>query len=260
MIKRFLHIVIWGLLIAGLVFAIVFVEQKHSETICEQFDLNVENQDYDALTSAEALKDQIIEGTDTLSGKTLAEINPYEIHLILDRNPYVKYADIQTGIDGKMKIDVVLREAMIRVVNKNNLSYYIDREGWIMPISPGFPSRVLVANGSINDGISKLGEQKIHIDSLSASSAAVKLFGLASYITKDEFLHKLIGQIWINRSGELELTPVIGEYTIMFGGFEDMEDKFEKLSAYYMEGAGKAGWIDYKSIDLRYKNQVICSK
>ena len=260
MIKRFLHIIIWSLLIAGLVFAIAFIEQKHSETICEQFDLNVENRDYDPLTSAEALKEQIIKGTDTLAGKTLAEINAYDIHLILDRNHYVKYSDIQTGIDGKLKIEVVLKEAIIRIENKDNISYYIDREGWIMPISQGFPSRVLVANGSISDGISSLGGEKIHVDSLSASSVARKLFGLATYITKDEFLHKLIGQIWVNRSGELELIPVIGEYTIMFGGFEDMEDKFEKLSAYYKEGAGKAGWIDYMSIDLRYKNQVICSK
>ncbi len=252
--------VIWGALLAGVVFALAFIEQKHDETICEHFELVVENQEYDALTSAAELRSMIIAGTDTLSGKTLGEIDPYDIHLILDKNPYIKYADIQTNIDGRLKIDILLRQAIVRIINKDNLSYYIDREGWLMPINQGFPSRVLIVNGSINDRISGLKNQKLHVDSLPASSIVKKLYELASYINNSPFLNKLIAQVWINNSGELELIPIIGEYTIMFGDFEDMEDKFEKLTAYFREGACKAGWINYSSIDLRYKNQVICSK
>ncbi len=260
MIKRFLHIIIWGALIAGLVFVMVFVGQKHNETVCEQFELSIENQEYDALTNEEALRALIISGTDTLAGKTLAEIQPYDIHLILDRNPYVKYADVQTGIDGKLTVNVGLRQAIVRIINRNNISYYIDKDGWLMPVNQGFPSRVPIINGSIRDGITDLQNQSLHVDSLVAGSVVRKLYKLAKYMNEHEFLNKLIAQVWVNPSGELELIPVIGEYTILFGDYEDMEKKFEKLTAYYKEGAGKAGWIDYSSIDLKYENQVICSK
>jgi len=58
----------------------------------------------------------------------------------------------------------------------------------------------------------------------------------------------------------VKLVPVVGDNTIIFGEFDAMEEKFEKLTTYYREGAGKAGWIPYSTIDLRYQNQVICSK
>ena len=260
MIKRFLHIVIWGLLIAAVIFVLAFVERKHNETVCKDFELNIINHDQNALTNSDELMALIIAGTDTLSGKTLDEISPYDIHLILDANPYVKYADVQTSIDGRLLVDVQLREAIVRIVNNNNVNYYIDEEGWLMPINQGFSSRVLIVNGFVKDGIIGLQNKTTHIDSLSENSIVRNIYAFAKFINASGFLKKLISQAWVSRSGELELIPVIGEYTIHFGGFEDMENKFEKLSAYYRKGAGNAGWINYKSIDLRYKNQVICSK
>ena len=260
MIKKFFHMVVWGVLVAAVIFALIFVEQKHNETICEHFKLNIVNPGHDDLTDAASLTSLIITGTDTLAGKSLAEISPYDIHLILDKNPYVKYADVQTGIDGKMEVNVTLRQAVVRIMNKDGVSYYIDHEGRLMPISPGFPSRVLIINGNIRDGITGIKDKRLYVDSLSEGSVVRKLFKLAQYIYKDEFLNKLITQVWMDGNRDLELIPLIGEHTIKFGDFSDMEDKFEKLTVYYREGAGKAGWIDYRSIDLRYKNQVICSK
>ena len=258
--RKILHTGFWALLVAGVVFVVAFVGQKHNETICEHFELSIENQNYDALTNAEELEAIIIAATDTIAGKTLNEIDPYDIHNILNENPYIKYADIQTGIDGKLKISVVLRQAIIRVINKEGLSFYIGGEGWIMPVNPGFPSRVIIANGSVSDVIAVAQNKKVHVDSLPENSLARKLYEMGKYINSSEFLKKLIAQIWITTSGEVELIPVIGEYTILFGSFDEMEDKFEKLAIYYKEGASKAGWIDYISIDLKYKNQVICSK
>ncbi|MCK4569503.1 MAG: hypothetical protein KAT76_04380 [Bacteroidales bacterium] len=258
--RKILHMVFWALLVAGVVFAVAYVGQKHNETICEYFELSVENQNYDALTNAAKLRAMIIATTDTLAGKTIGEIKPYEIHHLLNANPYIKHADIQTDINGELKIKVVLRQAIIRIINKDGYSYYIGKEGWLMPVNPGFPSRVLIANGSINDGVSNLQGRKMHIDSLAANSIVRKLYDLAKYVNNSDFLNKLIGQLWITTSGELEIIPLIGEYTILFGSFDEMEEKFEKLATYYREGTSKAGWIDYRSVDLRYKNQVICSK
>jgi len=258
--RKILHTGFWVLLVAGLVFLVVFISHKHNETICEHFELSIEDQNYDALTNAAELEAIILAATDTIAGKTLNEIDPYDIHNILNENPYIKYADIQTDINGKLKVDVVLRQAIIRVINKAGISFYIGSEGWLMPVNQGFPSRVVIANGSISNGTAGVQNNKVHVDSLSENSNVRKLYELGKYINSSEFLKKLIAQVWITTSGELELIPVIGEYTILFGSFDEMEEKFEKLAIYYKEGASKAGWIDYRSIDLRYKNQVICSK
>lgn len=259
-IKKFFHIIFWGLLIAGVVLTIGIMEQKHSDTVCESFELLVQNADENALTDEAEIRAQIIAATDTLTGKTLGEIEPLLIHKVLDNNPYVKYADVQTGIDGRMKVDVTLRNAIVRVINARGLCYYIDEDGWIMPTNAGHSSRVLVMSGYIKGGISQENLTNLHIDHLSDGSVVREIFNLSVYINQDKFLKRLIGQVYVDSHGELEFSPLIGDYTICFGGFEDMKEKFKKLLAYYHEGAGKAGWIAYHSIDLRYKNQVICSK
>ena len=259
MIRKILHIIFWGILVAGVAVALAFIGRQHQETVCEEFKVVILNPGPDALTDATAIRSAIIAATDTLEGRTLSDISPYEIHQILEAIPYVRYVDVQTTISGKITAELELRTAIIRIIDREGKSYYIDEEGWLMPANPGFPARVVVMNGRVPSG-SKIGNKATHISEHLNTELMSNIFSLASILHEDEFLARLISQVWISPEGELEMTPIVGEYTILFGGFEDMEKKFDNLSVYYREGAGKAGWIDYRTIDLRYENQVICSK
>ena len=258
--KKFFQILIWTLLVMALVAAMAFVEMRHKETICRGFDLVITDQNPDPLIEASAIRAKVITITDTLIGKTLEEIDLHEINNILEEIPYILKSDIKSDISGYLNIEVSLRSAVIRIVNNSGFSYYIDSEGWLLPVNPGHPSRVIIASGAIKDGITAFTDQKKHITTLPVGSIIRSLYEMSIIIERSAFLKRLITQIWIDRSGELELIPILGEYTIKFGGFDEMETKFEKLETFYREGAGKTGWIDYRSVDLRYKNQIICSK
>lgn len=258
--RKIFQILIWTLLLLAVVVALAFIDRKHDETICYGFELVIEDQNPNPLIEAGDIRSKVIAVTDSLIGKTLGEINLHEINDILEEIPYVLDSDIQSDISGKLTIRVKLRQAVVRVVNHSGFSYYIDTEGWLMPVNTGYPSRVIIANGAIKDGISDLTGQKIHVSTFPPGSVVRKLHQISIYIWNSAFLKRLITQIWVNRTGEFELIPMLGEYTLKFGDFEGMEEKFEKLETFYREGAGKAGWIDYRSVDLRYKNQIICSK
>jgi cell division protein FtsQ len=261
MIRKVAHIIIWSILVAGVAFALAFTTGRYqTQTVCGAFRVEIINPGPDALTDAEALRTLVVTAIDTLEGKTLAEIDPYDIHLILESNPWVKEVNVQTSIGGEVSAEVSLRQAILRIAGKDGKSYYIDDEGWLMPVNPGFPARVPVLNGSVPGGISLDEGKGTSIHLLDGKDRIRDIYKLALYIHRDKFLRRLISQIWISRNGELEMTPIVGEYTIKFGGFDDMEKKFENLTVFYREGASKAGWIDYRSVDLRYKNQVICSK
>lgn len=258
--KKFFQILIWTVLLMALVAAMAFAEIKHRETVCRGFDLVIIDQNPDPLIEASEIRAKIIAITDTLVGKTLEEIDLHEISNILEDIPYLLKSDVKSDISGYLTIEVSLRRVIVRIVNHSGISYYIDSEGWILPINPGHPSRVIIASGAINDGITTLGDQKIHIGTLAEGSAIRSLYEMSILIDQSALLKRVITQIWMNDSGEIELIPLLGEYTLKFGSFDEMQRKFEKLETFYREGAGKAGWIDYRSVDLRYKNQIICSK
>ena len=81
---------------------------------------------------------------------------------------------------------------------------------------------------------------------------------------KRRFLRSEIVQITARttESGaiDLELTPRSGNYTILFGRLDDAEQKLDKLLRFYREGLGKAGWDRYRTINVKYAGQVVCTE
>ena len=59
---------------------------------------------------------------------------------------------------------------------------------------------------------------------------------------------------------EVELTPRSGRFTILFGRLDDIGGKFDKLLRFYRSGLSSIGWDEYRTIDVRYRNQVVCKK
>lgn len=258
--KKFFQILFWLVILLGVAAAVAFAELSHRETVCQGFELLVEDENIDPLIESSQIKARVLNITDTLIGRKMIDIDLHKISDILEEIPWIAYSDIQTSISGSLKIEVGLRRAVMRVVNHSGVTYYIDSEGWLIPVNQGHPGRVIIANGNIKDGIQDIAGKKIHVSEMSAGSIVNGLFEFAMYIDRSPFLKRLVAQAWVNKEGEVEITPVLGKYTVKFGGFDDMKAKFDKLETFYREGAAKAGWIAYRSIDLRYRNQIICSK
>ena len=54
--------------------------------------------------------------------------------------------------------------------------------------------------------------------------------------------------------------PRSGRHTIVFGRIEQVERKFDKLLRFYRSGLMNIGWGEYRTIDIRYNDQVVCKK
>ncbi|MFW6222798.1 MAG: cell division protein FtsQ, partial [Bacteroidota bacterium] len=57
-----------------------------------------------------------------------------------------------------------------------------------------------------------------------------------------------------------EIIPRVGAHFIHFGSIDQYEWKFKKLKYLYKKGFSKEGWNKYEQINLKYKNQIICTK
>ena len=92
----------------------------------------------------------------------------------------------------------------------------------------------------------------------------LKLINFVKYIEKDDFWRAEVVQIVASTmsSGDLrlELIPRTGSHTVLFGTLNDVEQKLDKLLAFYQKGLSNLGWDSFKSISVEYKNQVVCTK
>ena len=67
-------------------------------------------------------------------------------------------------------------------------------------------------------------------------------------------------QIFVHPDNEVELIPRVGNHRIMLGTFEGFEEKLDKLQLFYEQAIPKVGWEKYSIINLKYKNQIVCTK
>ncbi|MBK9017301.1 MAG: hypothetical protein IPM82_26400 [Saprospiraceae bacterium] len=87
------------------------------------------------------------------------------------------------------------------------------------------------------------------------------LFELTNFILSDPLWKAMFEQVHINAKDEFVLVPIVGDQSIILGKWDtDVEAKFKKLRAFYEEGFSREGWQKYKTIDLRFRNQVVCER
>lgn len=211
-------------------------------------------------------KDEIytlIESTDSIRNRKFKEVNTRKLEQIISENPYVQNTDVFVNINNRLIVNIKEKRVVLRVFNQDDIGYYIDENAGILPLSNQFTPRVLIANGYINTPYIK-NHDNIY-DSIYTSTTANKtvlsdLFTLTNIICQDIFLRAQISQIYVNSKGEYDLIPQIGNQIIHLGSIENAENKLAKLEVFYKEAMMKSGWEKYKIINLKFKNQVVCTK
>ena len=183
--------------------------------------------------------------------RPIKDIDVERIERVLEDEPFIKDADVYIDAANVIKVGITQREPVLRIIDKNGLNYYLDGEGFKMPLSKHFTTRTLVATGNIPPHVPDFQERKKH--------TLKDLFILTQFILEDEFLRTMIEQIYVTNSGDFVFVPMVGDQKIIFGKLEDMEEKFRNLRAFYDRAIPVNGWRKYRTINLKFKGQVVCS-
>ena len=185
-------------------------------------------------------------------GWQISELEPSFIEESIQRNPFVKSAHVFLDALNRLHIVIQQREPAMRVQDENNMSFYIDTEGYRMPLSRHYTARVKVATGYIPRF---KGSNLSHSDSLYTS-----LMDVSEAISEDPFYEALVEQIYVDRDRMIYVVPKIGEQKILLGRARQVTAKLDKLKIFMKEGLAYEGWQVCETIDLRFSDQIVCKK
>ncbi len=185
-----------------------------------------------------------------------------DIEQAIDNDPSVMKSQAYKSINGILTIDVKQRTPLVRVMNVQNDSYYIDQVGKLMPLSDKHSQRVLIANGNVFESygtfyhydFSKTEAQ----DSILAHTKLDDIYRIAKYINDDEFLKAQIEQVYVDK--DFILIPKLGNHTIILGDANNVKIKLNKLKAFYLNAFSKIDINKYSTLNLKYANQIVCTK
>jgi len=257
----------WLLSLIGLLVLLGFVSNEQTEQMCTGLEVWVNKSEGNFFVVEEDIKQMVADlGYELEDGsEALDQIDISAIETILNDHPSIKNADVYATIRGSVRIDVEQRTPLFRVFCPDGDSYYVDKEGWPMPLSNKYTSRVLVANGNID--LSYVNAYQLNVagqtaatDSIVGFETVSELYHLASFLEEDDFWKAQLSQVFVNADGEIELIPRVGNHTILIGDATNLQQKMDKLMLFYKNGLSKTGWNEYKVINLKYKNQIVCTK
>ena len=171
--------------------------------------------------------------------KSVIDLQGLENNVLL--NPYIETATVFLTVDGLLSTVVKQREPIFRV-NNSSMSYYIDVHGIKVPLSTNFSARVPLVTGKIKE------------------KDLVEVTNLINKINTDDFLKKEIIGIDKKSNDEYVFSVRSGNYKIEFGSLDDVTTKFKKIKAFYNKAFIDKTIHQYKTINVKYHNQVVCAK
>ena len=241
--------IFWVALGGATIFLLVAAVKTKEAKRCKGIEINIHGVSNNFFVDKKDILNSItaMEETNPV-GKTIGSFNLRKMERELEKDVWIKSAELFFDNNETLQVIVQEREPVARVFTSTGTTFYIDEELAMLPLSEKFSARLPVFTNFPSD-------KKVLTKADSSLLRGIKTISLA--IQKDSFSMAIIEQIDITAQRNFEMIPKIGNQLIVFGDATDADAKLGKLKVFYKEIMVKAGWNNYSVINVQYKNQVV---
>ena len=229
-----------GLFLLGLVvFLYAFSSFKNNSRPVSSINVQFTGEDNVFITS-EMVNKLLIQSQKKLYFLPKDAIDLKETEFLLESNDMIKSAQVYLTVNGEVRVKVEQKRPIARVASDD--VFYIDEGGFRMPLSSQHSARVPLAYGIVDE------------------ADLETVYKVALTVYKDSFLKTYVTEIHQNENKEISLKLRLLDFEVLVGTLYNLEIKLQNLKAFYQK-AKKDKMLDvYKSVNLQFENQVVCTK
>ncbi|MET2983846.1 cell division protein FtsQ/DivIB [Aureibaculum conchae] len=238
--KKYIPFLKGLLLLVFVVFLYGFSSTRNKAKRVEKVNINFENGD-NLFITYETVNKLLVQNFGRLQSQPKENLFLNKMEETLLSNEMVENAEVFINVDGELGAFIKQKTPIARV-NENGLAYYMDSRGGKMPLSSNYSARVPIVEGVENGQLSN------------------ELFKLAMVIYNDDFLKKQVVGIVQKAKQEFVLKTRIGNQQVELGSLDQLDQKIKKLKVFYQKVINDKTLNSYKTINLEYNNQVVCTK
>ena len=197
----------------------------------------------DTLVMPDQVTSLVLQRLPEITSMRLRDVDLGKVAQAASASPWLTQCAAGTSIGGIVVVHALQRRPIVRVCSSSG-EHYLDDKGGRVPVSPSLSADVIVASGNIPD--KSVGERQVWV--------------LARFLDGHPRLSPLFDQIYRDASGDLFLTPKLGNHVVEIGDTLDLEQKFINLMTLYTRGLPQVGWEKYSQISVKYRGQVVCTR
>lgn len=260
----------WGRIIGWSLFAVLVItllvvaRRVQEQSVVGKPNISIRIDDENAFLTENELLVRLKRKGLVFDGQRMEELNTGAIEAFIRKMHEVESVEVFKRMAGNWDIRLKVRRPLARIFNSSGESFYVDSKGATMDPSPNFTARVLIFSGNIADKSDTLTVDEIlKNDSLVQTRQLDDIYRLSKYISENKFLKAQIAQVHRTLGGDFVLIPQVGNHKIIFGSAytnAEVKEKLDKLVIFYEEGLPYEGWSKYETINLKFKNQIVCKK
>ncbi len=247
---RILKICLIALLVLGiagyLVYAMTKMTDDDPEEVCTELVVHIDNSHKAKFVTASSIERSLQAKALYPKGKKMTEISCRQIEEFLMLNHFIERVECYKSSTGRLCLSITQRTPSMYVLPTNESGYFVDRNGRTIN-NTNYATNLVTATGDID-----------------LNYATTQLVHFANFIQDNPFWDNQIEQIHISMDKDgkrsVELVPRVGEHIIHMGSLDDYEKKLRRLKIFYEKAISTVGWNKYKSINIQYDNQIICTK
>jgi cell division protein FtsQ len=228
------------LLCGGLLFLFSFTNNRNNERTLKEVNIEFVGNEFLFITH-DSVNKLLIEKNTKLSDYKKVHLDLKQLENKITQHPFVQQSEIYLSVDGQLYARVEQKRPIARVFSMNEV-FYIDENGTKMPVSESYSARVPVFSGAFNE------ENKNSI------------LKVLQAIDRDVFLTKQIVGIELLSNGNFKLRNRAFDFEIDFGKPVNVHRKFANYKAFFQKAVRNQKMHEYKKINLRFTEQVVCTK
>jgi cell division protein FtsQ len=242
-VKKILVIFIALAVVGYLIFSADYFRESSHNSVCEEFVVIVKDSTQTQFVTAREVEDLVKKYKLYPVGKPFKEINTLAIRDTILGNRLIESADVFITSSSTIVATIRQREPILRVVSDIKGNFYVDKDRKIMPVSSSFAVYVPIATGVIDEEF-----------------AQNELYDFAMFLRNNSEWDAWIEQIVVRSDNEVVLIPRAGDFKIIMGDIDDYHSKLDKFARFVDGGLNVVGWNHYSEINLKYENQVVCTR
>jgi len=253
LIRQVLTIILWLSIGTGITVLLISAVSKEQKNLCKEVIVEFDDQlPFRMLDEDEIVYTLWPAALNTYPvGKPVASLDIYALEKQLEKNPWIRNADIYIDQLKKLHLRVEQRKPVARLFTPAGNSFYIDDEYALLPVKlKGAVSLPVFSN-------------YIQISGRPSAADTIlmkRIVSLSKFIKSDSLWLAQVEQININPNLTFELVTQMGDQVVQLGLRSDWEKLFLKLKILYKHINEEGNWSKYSQIDLQYKDQAVCIK
>ncbi len=203
----------------------------------------------EACPSLNSTHAEIVEQLQDMMGSPLYELDPVEVSDRVAQHPWIKEVRMERTQSGTMILTLAEREPVLLAVRRGRPVYFVDEEGYRMPVVQGVAYDVPLVHGLDED-----------YDALKPVTRP-SVRELAEVLSNLEPpIQALVSEIEIRKHDDIVLHTTIldsrGSIEVRIGG-KDIQEKLVKLHAFWHQALLPDPALNIRQIDLRFDSQIV---